>query len=356
MYDVFVPTLSVVYDNEVANQEHFYDSVDEIKTTIDEHKTTIECEFGDVVLHNDAICDEKADGDVECSTDAKITPSSHRVQSSSDDSAYVIENLQFTDTEQTNSPSTADDATRKTAVDEEKNQIPRSPDLVAINIPFDDSGVPTIVEDQESVLVIENPLLQAPVCDTQDDKQPATLDDESHVTTISEETIKTNRPIENLCTNAISASSPSPVVSSDNTIKLPATSQNVAPRSSYMVAISIPCDDSSIPMAVESEVTCDLGTSASHDETVKIQRNPAYDVISDKSTIDNSDETVEIQRNPAYTGISCASSEVNFYEVISHTTVSTTSTNNTATTSVKMQRNPAYATVNHHCRSTQQNN
>ena len=261
VYDVFVPTLSVVYDNEVANQEHFYDSVDEIKTTVDEHKTIIECEFGDVVLHNDTICDEKADGDVECSTVTTITPSSHRVQSFSDDSTYVIENLQFTDTEPTNSLSPADDATRETAVDEETNQIPQSPHLVTINIPFDDSGVSTIVEDQESILVIENPLLQSPVCDTQDDKQPATQNNESHVTTISEETIKTNHPIENLYTDPISASSPSPVVSSDNTLKLPA-SQNVVPRSSYMVAISIPCDYSSIPMVVESEVTCDLGTSA----------------------------------------------------------------------------------------------
>ena len=145
------------------------------------------------------------------------------MDSFSDDSAYVIENL-LVDTEPTNSASPADDTTRKTAVEEETNQAPQSPHLVAINIPFDDSGVPTIIE----VLVIENPLLKAPVCDAQDDKQPTTQENESCVTTTSEETIKTNRQIENLCTNA-STNSPSSVVSSDGTLKLPAASQDMAP-------------------------------------------------------------------------------------------------------------------------------
>ena len=301
------------------------------------------------------------------------------MDSFSDDSAYVIENLPA-DTEPTNSASPADDTTGTTTVDEETNQAPQSPHLVAINIPFGDSGVPTIIEDQDSVLVIENPLLKAPVCDAQDDKQPTTQENESCVTTTSEEIVKANRQIENLCTNA-STNSPSSGVSSDGTLKLPAASQDMAPRSSYMVAISIPCDDSSIPMLAEDKVNCDpcasgssnevvkmqrnpaydviddKRTTANRDETVKIQRNPAYDVIDDKCTTANRDEIVRIQRNPAYTAINCASSEVYSYVVIPYATVSTTSANNTATTSMIMQKNPAYTTytVNNYCRSTQQN-
>ena len=273
------------------------------------------------------------------------------MHSFSDDSAYVIENL-LTDTEPTNSSSPADDTTRKTAVGKETNQAPQSPHLVSINIPFDDSGVPTIVEDQDSVLVIENPLLKAPVCDAQDDKQPTTQDNESHVTTIPEETIETDRQTDNLCTNDTSTSSPSPGVCLDGTLKLPAASENLAPRSSYMVAINIPCDDSSIPMLAEDKVNRDPCTPACSDETVKMQRNPAYDVIDDKFTTTNRDETVKMQRNPAYTATNRASSEVYSYDYV---TVFTTSANNTATTSIKMQQNPAYTTVDHCHRSTQQN-
>ena len=68
----FVLTCSVVYDNELANQEHFYDSVNEIKTMV-------ECEFDDVLVHNDAVCDEQADGDMQCSTDVITMPSSHNM-------------------------------------------------------------------------------------------------------------------------------------------------------------------------------------------------------------------------------------------------------------------------------------
>ena len=248
------------------------------------------------------------------------------MHSFSDDSAYAIVNL-LTDTEPTNSSSPADDTTRKTAVGEETNQVPQSPHLAAINV-FADSGVPTIVEDQDSVLDNESPVLKAPVCDAQDDKQPTTQDNESHVTTIPEETITTDCQTEDRCTNGTSTSSPSPGVCLDDTLKLPAASENLAPRSSYMVAIRrIPCDDSSIPMLAEDKVNCDPCTPACSDETVKIQRNPAYDVIDDKFTTANQDQTVKMQRNPAYDVIDDKFTTANQDQT------------------VKMQRNPAYDAI-----------
>ena len=61
-----------MYDNELANQEHFYDSVDEVKAKV-------ECEFDDVLVHNDPACDGQADGNTQHSTDVITVPSSHNV-------------------------------------------------------------------------------------------------------------------------------------------------------------------------------------------------------------------------------------------------------------------------------------
>ena len=315
-----------------------------------------------------------------CASVAKesINPSSSH--SFSNDSSYVIENP-FADNELANSASQADDATRK-ILDDQKTK----PHLVSINIPCDDSGVPTIAKNHsksDSSLVIENPLLITTTQNPQDDKCsqnhiPTTL--ETHLRTTSEETNKlhplsndTNCVIENLNTD----STPCPGVSNaDGVLKLP-ISQNVIPRSSYMVAISIPDDDSSIPTLAESKVTHDQSTTASCGETIRLQENPAYAAIGDKCTtatassdetvekqrnpahVSNgdacttvsSDETVELQRNPAYSTMSHTTSDVHLYEVISYdycTITSTATTNNTVNTStIKMQENPAYATMDH---------
>jgi len=295
------------------------------------------------------------------------------VDSHSNDLCYVIENLHI-DVTPDNLPSSGTAVgnsgdTLKMPADPKIKVTPRSSHLVTINIPFDDSGEPTIAEDQDSTLVIENPLLTATaVHNTQSASDVKTTETSetneqsySYVQIIQDSTkfatkeiVKANslsNETENLHIDAMATDSPSPAVT---------------PQSSYLVAIDIPYDDSSMPTLAED--TVDTTVSNSNVSTsIKMQRNPAYATITrttsgvhlyeeihcstapiTSASGTNANAPIEMQRNPTYTTITHTTSGVHLYEEIHCSTAPITSASGTsANAPIKMQRNPAYVAISH---------
>ena len=118
---------------------------------------------------------------------------------------------------------------------------------------------------------------------------------------------------------------------------------------SYSVTIDIPpAGSGAMPTLAKDTGIHDQYINPGCDESITLQRNPAYVTISDEcSSIGAVDETVELQKNPAYVPINHASSETHWYEVIPCTTAPTASTSsNISDATIKMVKNPAYHTIN----------
>ena len=224
------------------------------------------------------------------------------------------------------------------------------PYLVAINIPCDDSDVPTIVENQsnsDDALVVENSLTTAAAAHSADDIKEIVASGNEKLQSCAptmhtvhsyknpdEISDDTDCVIENLCTNDV----PSPIIYNSGN----RSGQEVAPKpSSCMVAINIPHDDSSVPTLAKN-----IGT---HDKCTA--NEGCDDMVADITISETSanDKTIELQRNPAYNVIHHASSGVHLYEEISYATASVTSINSSSTndTTVKMEKNPAYHAIKH---------
>ena len=267
---------------------------------------------------------------------------------------------------------------------------PRSLDLVAIYIPFDDA------EDQGNSESVYNPLLMDTATavhnaqNADDVKEVNTKQLQTHAPTTQEsqtisstkETVEvhslsddTNNAIENFDTDIIRTKGLSPVISdSEDILELPLT-KKISPRKSISVTINIPqagsggmptlaentgtYDQYIYPNCVESielqrnpaYVTISDGcTNGTIDEVVKLERNPAYVTISDQCTNGIIDEAIILERNPAYIPIDHTSSEIHLYEEIPYTTAPITSTSsNTSDATIKMEKNPAYhcTTINY---------
>ena len=201
---------------------------------------------------------------------------------------------------------------------------------------------------------------------------------ESQTISCSKETVE----IQSLCddtieifdTDAMPTKEPSPVIS--NLDDVSALTQKISRQKSYSVTINIPHDGSGgVPTLAEITDTHDQYINHSCDETVRLQKNPAYVTVSDEcctTTIDEMvklqrnpayvtvsdechttgaiDEIVELQRNPAYIPINCTSSEIHLYEEIPYTTApilsgSSSSTNDPA---IKMEKISAYHILHSH--------
>ena len=133
--------------------------------------------------------------------------------------------------------------------------------------------------------------------------------------------------------------------------KRPSLTQKISRQKSYSVTIDIPHDGSGgVPTLAEITDTHNQYINPSCDETVKLQRNPAYVTVSDECrTTGTIDEAVKLQRNPAYIPISCTSSEIHLYEEIPYTTAPITSgSSSTNDPAIKMEKIPAYHLLHSH--------
>ena len=233
----------------------------------------------------------------------------------------------------------------------------QSADLVAIYIPYDDSNMAAIAEDQGKSGSVHDPAVKdtAAVDDAHDVKETdgnqlqthAPTTQELQTTSSSKETVKihslSDDTIEVPDTVTMPTKGPSPAI--DNTP--PLTQRKRQPKSSYSVTIDIPPQGSdAMPTLAKDTGIHDPYIDPSSDESIKLQRNPAYVTISNERC--STDEAVKLQRNPAYIPINHTSSEMYWYEAIPCTTASIASTSSSiGDATIKMVKNPAYHTIHH---------
>lgn len=237
--------------------------------------------------------------------------------------------------------------------------------LVAIYIPYDDSSMATIAEDQGNSDNVCNHLLRdtAAVDNAQnagDVKEVETSDGkqlQSHGPTM-EEVETTSKVTVKVCslsddtvkipdTDTMATKESSPVISSlDDT---PPPAQKIRQPKPYSVTIDIPPHDSgAMPTLAKDTGIHDQYVNPSCHESIKLQRNPAYVTISDERCSTGTIDEVKLQTNPAYIPTNHTSSEIQWYEVIPCTTAPIASTSSSiGDAAIKLEKNPAYHTINY---------
>ena len=243
----------------------------------------------------------------------------------------------------------------------------QSADLVTIFIPYDDSSMVTIAEDQGKPDSVHNSLLSGMA--TIHNAQTENADCVKEVEASDSEQLQTHPPtmqmtssckeavevhslsddtIEIPDTNTTPTKEPSPVIS--NLDDTPSVAQKKSQPKSYSVAIDIPpAGSGAVPTLAKDTGIHDQCVNPSCDESITLQRNPAYFTISDERTVD---EAVQLQKNPAYIPINHASSKTHLYEVIPYNMYKapiTSTSSSISDATIKMVKNPAYHTksINH---------
>ena len=236
----------------------------------------------------------------------------------------------------------------------------QSADLVNIFIPYDDSSMVTIAEDQGKPDSVHNSLLGGMA--TIHNAQTENADCVKEVEASDSEQLQTHSPTMQMISGSKEAvevcslsddtieipdtdtMQPSPVIS--NLDDTPSVAQKKSQPKSYSVAIDIPpAGSGAVPTLAKDTGIHDQYVNPSCDESITLQRNPAYVTIDDEhSSIGTVDEAVQLQKNPAYIPVNRASSKTHLYEVIPYNMykapiASTSSSISDAT--IKMVKNPA---------------
>ena len=242
----------------------------------------------------------------------------------------------------------------------------QSSDLVAIFIPYDDNSMVTIAEDQNKPDSVHNSLLSGTA--TIHNAQTENADCVKEVEASDSEQLQIHPPTMQMIsgskeavevcslsddtteipdTDTMRTKEFSPVISSlDDT---PSVAQKKRQPKSHSVSIDIPpAGSDAVPTLTKDTGIHDQNVNSRCDESITLQRNPAYVTIGDEhSSVGTVDEAVELQKNPAYVPINHASSETHWYEVIPCTTAPIASTRSSISDGkIKMVKNPAYHTIN----------